>query len=265
VPAFTHDGLRLWYSERGDPDGPPLVLLHGLFFSRRMYERLAQRLPGHRTLMLDLRGHGKSSRPRTPAAYRWDELAGDVLALLDHLGIERAVIGGLSLGANVALVLAVSHPERTTGLIIEMPVLDHSRRTAYRAFRPLRYVLSASRAGLAPLTHQVRHLPVPGRWPEVAAARDLLGVQPEAGAALLEGLLTDVDPPHDAATLGGITVPTLVIGHHLDGLHALDDARHVADSVPGAELVSVVTIADLRLRARRYAQIVDRFLERNQL
>ena len=99
----------------------------------------------------------------------------------------------------------------------------------------------------------------------MAAVRDLLGVQPEAGAALLEGLLTDIDPPHDEATLGGITVPTLVIGHHLDGLHALDDARHVADSIPDAELVSVVTIADLRLRAQRYAQIIDRFLERNQL
>lgn len=265
MPGFTHDDLRLWYSERGDPDGPPIVLLHGLFFSRRMYERLAERLPGHRVLMLDLRGHGKSSRPRTPEAYRWTKLAGDVRALLDHLGIEQAVVGGLSLGANVSIVFAVEHPERLSGLIIEMPVLDHSRRTAHRAFGPLSFALAHARTGLAPLTHNVRKLPIPGRWPELATARDLLGVQPEAGAALLQGLLTDIDPPHDREALAAIAVPTLVIGHHFDGLHALDDAKHVAESIPGAQLVSVLTIVDLRLRAARYAQIVGRFLERSHL
>lgn len=265
MPGFAVDGHRLWYSERGDPAGPPVVLVHGLFFSRRMYERLAARLPDHRVLLLDLRGHGKSTRPRHPEDYRWNGLADDVLALLDHLGIGNAVIGGLSLGANVSLVFALRHPERVRGLIVEMPVLDNSRAAAYFVFKPLRFALWSGRHALAPATRALRRLPIPGTWPEAATARDLFGLHPVAGAALLDGLLTDDDPPHDPATLGTITVPMLVIGHHLDGLHAMDDAVHVARNVPGARLVRVATIADLRLRAGRYAGIVGDFLTEHDL
>jgi pimeloyl-ACP methyl ester carboxylesterase len=260
VPELTNGEVTLWYAERGDPDGPPVVLLHGLFFSRRLFERLALRLPGYRLLLLDLRGHGRSSRPVDAAAYAWPEMASDVTALLDHLDIEQAVVGGLSLGANVTLALAADDPERLAGTVIEMPVLEAGRPQAERMFRPLATALDAAGAVLRPASRAVGPLRR-ARLPEVAAAADLLSLEPNAGAAMLRTLLSDrravlegVDALADAA------VPTLVIAHRLDAMHPVADARYVSDRVPGAELVVVSSIAELRVRAARYADLVGRFL-----
>lgn len=262
MPELTNGDVRLWYAERGDPAGPPVVLLHGLFFSRRLFERLALRLPRYRLLLLDLRGHGRSSRPPDEAAYTWPKLASDVVALLDRLEIERAVVGGLSLGANVTLALARDHVERLSGAIIEMPVLEGGRPPAERTFRPVAAALDLGGAALRPLSRAAAPLRR-SRVPEVAGLADFLAIEPLAGAAMLRTLLADRAPVLDGVdALGGASVPTLVIAHRLDSLHPVDDARYVVDRVPGADLVVVSSIAELRLRANRYADLVGRFLAR---
>src|SRR5258708_23151764 len=116
--AFGRTRIDLHYSERGDHAGRPIVLTHGLLWSSRMMEGLASRLPDQRVLLLDLHGHGKSSRPTDPSAYTWASLAGDVIALLNHLEVDEAVVGGLSLGANVTLAVAHRHPERVTAMLV---------------------------------------------------------------------------------------------------------------------------------------------------
>jgi pimeloyl-ACP methyl ester carboxylesterase len=261
VPELTNGDVTLWYAERGDPDGRPVVLLHGLFFSRRLFERLALRIPGHRLLLLDLRGHGRSERPADPEAYRWRRMASDVTALLDHLGIERAVVGGLSLGANVTLAFAADNVERLDGAVIEMPVLEGGRPQAQRAFGTLASALEVAGAGLRPIARTIAPMRR-SRLPEVAALADLLSLEPVAGAAMLRTLISEEEPLLSGVdALGEHEVPTLVIAHRLDAMHPVDDARYVIDRVPGARLEIVSTIVELRLRARRYADIVGRFLE----
>ena len=94
-------------------DGPRVtVLLHGLLLSQRMHEPLARALAerGNRVVTLDLLGHGSSDRPPEMWRYGMGFFAQDVVALLDHLGVDEAVVGGTSLGANTTLEVAALAP-----------------------------------------------------------------------------------------------------------------------------------------------------------
>jgi pimeloyl-ACP methyl ester carboxylesterase len=153
--------LRLWWTEYGDPAGRPVVLLHGLLFASANQQRVAQALPRHRVLLLDLHGHGRSSQPDDRSRYTWAELVADVVGLLDHLRVERAVVGGLSLGANVALAAALTEPERVDGLVLEMPVLARGTRFARPAFATLAQGYSALGPLLSPVTYAIRRSGAP--------------------------------------------------------------------------------------------------------
>src|SRR3954467_13652937 len=125
MPTFRHDGQRLAYTSFGS--GPrPTTPLHGLLLSQKMHRPLAEELArrGHHVVTLDLLGHGRSDRPRDMQRYGMGHFADQVVALLDHLDLEDAVIAGTSLGANVTLETAVRAPDRVRGMVVEMPVLD---------------------------------------------------------------------------------------------------------------------------------------------
>src|SRR5215210_4115219 len=135
---FEYEGHRMVFDEYGAGERA-VVLLPGLLFSRRMHRPLAETLAdrGHRVLSLDLLGHGDSDRPPEMFNYSMTIFARQAVALLDHLGIERAVVGGTSLGANVTLEFASAAPNRAQGLLIEMPVLDNALLGCAIAFTPL--------------------------------------------------------------------------------------------------------------------------------
>ena len=125
--SFKHDGHRLVYDEYGNGERP-IVLMPGLLFNRKMHQPLAEELAerGHRVLCLDLLGHGDSDRPVEMWEYSMATFGAQTLGLLDHLGIEQAVLGGTSLGGNSALEAAAHDQSRVKGLLIEMPVLDNA-------------------------------------------------------------------------------------------------------------------------------------------
>src|SRR5436190_23766678 len=127
IGQFFVDGDRLEFTEYGAGERW-VVLLHGQLMPRRMQQPLARALAaeGLHVVTLDLLGHGRSDRPADPLVYSMTSFAEQVLALLDHLGVEKAVVGRLSLGANVSLLLAANRPDRVQGLIVEMPVLDNA-------------------------------------------------------------------------------------------------------------------------------------------
>jgi pimeloyl-ACP methyl ester carboxylesterase len=107
-------------------DGLPVVLLHGLTATRRyvvMGSRSLER-SGHRVIAYDARGHGESSPATSSAAYTYGDLTGDLEAVLDDLGIGRAVVAGASMGAHTALALALRSPERVGGLVVITPAYD---------------------------------------------------------------------------------------------------------------------------------------------
>ncbi len=242
---FEHDGLRLHYLDHGE--GRPIVLVHGLLWSSRMFVRLRRELSDHRVILLNVRGHGESDRPTDPTAYSWEKFAGDVIALLDHLGIERAIVGGLSLGANIGLEVGMTAPERCAGLLIEMPVLHRARELSRVMFTALASVLELSSGPFKRLSPVLARIPVPASVPELAALRDVLSLDAAAGAALLRGLIAeDRLPDHDPSRLDTLTMPTLVVGHHGDMLHAIDDSRELAQRLPRARLVEASSILEFR-------------------
>src|SRR5512133_3958892 len=117
MPTFEHDGHRLAYTVYGA--GPrTCVLLHGLLLSQKMHRPLAKALArrGNRVVTLDLLGHGKSDRPHDMTRYGMTFFGEQVIGLLDHLGVDEAVLAGTSLGANTTLEAAVLAPERVRGM-----------------------------------------------------------------------------------------------------------------------------------------------------
>ena len=173
------------------------MLLHGLLLSQRMHEPLAQALAarGNRVITLDLLGHGQSERPRDMQCYSMSFFGEQVIALLDHLEIEEAVVLGTSLGANAALEAASLAPERLRGMVIEMPVLDGALLACALAFTPLMVALSFG---------EPRHARGPGaargacpRLPWAADILvDLVRQDPAPGAAVLQGLFFGRIAPH---------------------------------------------------------------------
>ena len=108
---FETGGVQLYYEVHGH--GPRvLVFMHGILMDSNMNRRLAVDLaePGYRVVLLDLPGHGLSEKPKRASFHRMDTYAEHVVALLDHLGMERAVVGGVSLGGNVSLLVAARPP-----------------------------------------------------------------------------------------------------------------------------------------------------------
>ena len=116
----------------------------GLLLSQKMQTPLATDLAAHgnRVVTFDFLGHGASDRPQEMWRYSIAEFARQARALLDHLELEQAVVGGTSLGANATLELAAIAPERLRGMLIEMPVLDNAIPACAAAFTPLLFALT---------------------------------------------------------------------------------------------------------------------------
>ena len=110
------NGVRLAYVEMGNPDGSPVLLLHGYTDTSRSWTLVAPWLLEHRLLIPDQRGHGASSVPE--CCFTASDFAHDARLFLDARGVERAAVAGHSLGSMVAMVLAAEHPERVSRLVL---------------------------------------------------------------------------------------------------------------------------------------------------
>src|SRR6476661_11261519 len=166
MPTFDYEGHQLAYTEYGE--GPrAVVLVHGLLLSQRMQAPLARALAerGNRVITLDVLGHGRSERPRDMGRYSMTFFGEQVVGLLDHLGLDQAVVAGTSLGANVTLEVCAVAPERVRGMVIEMPVLDHALLGCALAFTPMMVALTLG----APVMRGIGALArmVPDRGPEL--------------------------------------------------------------------------------------------------
>jgi len=136
--SFICEGHRLVFDEYGAGQ-KTVILMPGLLFSRKMHGPLASELArhGYRVLCLDLLGHGESDRPPEMWNYSMTIFGSQVLALMDHMEIEKAVLGGTSLGANTTLEAVAHDQDRVQGMLIEMPVLDNALLGCAMAFTPL--------------------------------------------------------------------------------------------------------------------------------
>jgi pimeloyl-ACP methyl ester carboxylesterase len=246
---YRHGDQRIAYVEWGDGE-QVLVLVHGLLMNRHMYDQLAPAMVarGLRVITVDLLGHGESDQPYDMRAYSMSSFADQLAGLIEHLELERPVVGGTSLGANVALEMAARHPRAARGLFIEMPVLDNALVAAGLIFLPILIALRLGKPmfrGVAALTNRV---------PRSNFLLDILldwtRRPPEASEAVLQGILFGrTAPPREERELIGI--PALVIGHPDDPLHPFSDSDMLVSEMPSARLVPAESIFEWRISPGR--------------
>ncbi|HEY2552498.1 MAG TPA: alpha/beta fold hydrolase [Streptosporangiaceae bacterium] len=225
MPLLERPGTFVSYRTAGA--GPALLLTHGFSASAQMF---AGDLPAlsrrHQVVTWDIRGHGASGDPADPACYSAQASLDDMTAILDELSIERAVIGGHSLGGYLSLAFALAHPDRVSGLLLigTGPGFRSDAPRAQWNDSAARQAARLERDGLAAL----------GGGPEVRAA----GHRTAAGLArAARGILSQ----HDSRVidgLSGITVPALIIVG-ADDTRFLAPAEYMAGKMPAARLVVI--------------------------
>jgi pimeloyl-ACP methyl ester carboxylesterase len=256
---FRYDGYRISYDEYGSGDRP-LVLIHGLLMNRRMFERLGPEMAsrGNRVICVDLLGHGRSDRPADSQRYSMTLFARQVEALLDHLEVEQAVVGGTSLGANVTLEAAVLSPSRVRAMFVEMPVLDNALAAVAGIFAPIYLGLRLARPLFWGASRVASRIPRTNYLLDIGL--DWIRQEPGPSIAVLEGLLLGDTAPHSDHRRK-ITHPALIIGHPADPLHPFSDSDMLAGELPNAKLVEANSILEWRLSPSRLNDELAFFLE----
>jgi pimeloyl-ACP methyl ester carboxylesterase len=251
VGQFFVDRHRLEYTEYGT-GSRWVVLIHGQLMVRQMHRPLARALAaeGLHVVTVDLLGHGRSDRPDDAQLYSMGAFAEQVVALLDHLGAETAVVGGTSLGANVSLEVAVAAPDRVQGLLIEMPVLDNAVEAGLIAFGPMLFAARFLPFTVS-LTRAVSRAVPRGMVPFWAGiVLDTMNQRPRPMAAAIHGIFFGRIAP-GSRLRRAITAPMLVVGHPRDPVHPAADAAMLADEVEGARFVRARSILEWRVAPER--------------
>lgn len=247
--SFVHAGRRIAYRVVGH--GSQVVLLtHGLLMDTLMFSNLAPVLAaqGHRVVLADMLGHGESDQPHQMSVYSMPQFGKDVIALLDHLNVEQAVVGGTSLGANVTLEAAVAAPDRVRAMVIEMPVLEHGITAAAAAFVPLAFLLRINQRGMRGVAGLARR--IPRSWLYLDILIDFIRRDPAASLAVLDGITFGrIAPPKEERCT--LRQPALIIGHGADPIHPFTDADMLTSELPNARLVEARSILEWRLAPKR--------------
>jgi pimeloyl-ACP methyl ester carboxylesterase len=247
--SFHFNGQRIAFADYGEGERT-IILAHGLLMNRHMYDQLAPTLAerGFRVITVDLLGHGASDKPSDMRAYNMPAFGDQLAALIDHLELDRPIVGGTSLGANAALELATRHPRAARGLFIEMPVLDNALVAAGLLFLPILLTLRVAKPvlrGFAAVTNRI-----PRSRFLVDLMLDWTRRPPESSEAVLEGILFGrTAPPREERQLIGL--PALVIGHQGDPLHPFTDSDMLVEEMPRARLVNAESIFEWRIRPDR--------------
>ncbi|MBN2574289.1 MAG: alpha/beta fold hydrolase [Deltaproteobacteria bacterium] len=224
---------RLAYESYGS--GRPLVLVHAFPFDGRMWRRTAEGLGGRcRVLVPDLRGFGGSDLGGSEPSIV--DMADDVAALLDHLGIERAVVGGLSMGGYVALAFAARHRARLERLILADTRAAGDTDKA-RAGRADALALVEKEGGAALVERQLAVL-LSGTAGE-SLRQEVRDLGRQSALGVCAALRALRDRPDRQAELGAIVCPTLVISGGEDRLSPPEEMAALARALPNAHLVAI--------------------------
>jgi pimeloyl-ACP methyl ester carboxylesterase len=241
MPEFSRDGLVFHYQESGT--GLPFVFQHGLGGDVNQPLGLLDLLPGFRLIAFDFRGHGLTRPLGDPEKIGIASFADDLAALLDHLGLPRAIVGGISLGAAVALNFGLRHPDRALGLVLSRPAwLDkpfpENTHTYPRIARLIRD--HGALEGCKRFQTSAEYQVVLEQSPD--AAKSLVGQfeSPRAEDAVvrLERIPNDA-PCRHRDEWAAIRVPTLVLGNCQDPIHPFEYAKALAQAIPQAQFAEL--------------------------
>jgi len=236
------NGIKIWYAAFGN--GEPVILLHGGLANSNYWGTIVPELSGqYRIIVMDSRGHGRSSRNQEPFGY--ELMASDVLGLMDVLGIPKAAIVGWSDGAIIGLQIAIKHPERLSRLfafaansdpsgvkdVDQSPVFKEFTARAEEEYRKLSPTSDQFKTFLEQITNM---------WA--------------------------TQPHFTAEQLAGIKVPTWIVDADHDEAIVRDNTLFMADKIPGAALLIQPAVSHFSLLQdpQQFSGDVLRFLERTK-
>jgi pimeloyl-ACP methyl ester carboxylesterase len=240
--------------------------MHGILMDSEMNRGLARRFvsQGYQVVLLDLLGHGNSDKPTDPREHRTDFYAQQGFACLDHLGIDKALIGGVSLGANTSLQMATMAPQRCLGLFLEMPVMEWSSAFAGMIFLPLLTVVNNFKSSYRAFARFLRWLPNPGNE-VLASLKSGFSADPSVITAILHGTIVGPVVPASEERRK-LTMPAVVIGHEWDRIHQMRDAVSLARELPDARFLKAKTPGvDLRNPHTSLWPDISQFLQQVRL
>jgi 3-oxoadipate enol-lactonase len=234
------NGIQTHHEVTGKPGAPTVILSHGLAADLSMWEPQLDILSrSFSVLTYDIRGHGGSSA--TPGDYTLALLAQDVLALMDHLGIEQAHYVGLSLGGMIGQYMGAWHGDRLSSLTL-CATTSEAPKTSWET-----RIREAREIGVAPLVEATVD-----RWITPEFKREQPELMEKMRAMVLGtsldgyvGCAAAIRDMELAAVLGRIAVPTLVIAGEADTSTPLPILERIAHSIPGAELITVANAAHM--------------------
>lgn len=241
MPAFRHDGIDFFYQETGS--GRPFVFQHGLGGDVTQPFGLFRPPPGIRLLAFDARAHGRTTPLGPPERLCFETFGDDLRAFLDHLGVDRAIIGGISMGAALALHFTLRRPERVVALVLSRPAwLETPHAWNVRMFSQIAGLIRKHGAvqGLAEFRQTPAYLEALEKWPDVATSftNQFLASRAEETALKLERIIHD-SPHPDRAAWSRLHLPTLVLGNRQDPVHPFEFATTLAQAIPGARFVEI--------------------------
>lgn len=238
---FVHDGITFHFRERGD--GTPFVFQHGLGGDTNQIFDLFAPPPSIRLITLDCRAHGGTQPLGDETLLGFDTFADDVVALLDHLGAEQAIVGGISMGAGVALNLALRHRQRVKALVLSRPAwLDRTLPPNLLVYPAIAFLIRTygTQGGRRHFAESAVLAQTQQESPDAAAS--LLSQFDQALAAervaRLERMPID-RPCADLAACRQLELPVLALANRYDPIHPFDYAQQLAQHFSDARLVEV--------------------------
>jgi len=220
------NGIEIDYEVSGH--GPTLLLSHGYGSTRHMWDDQHRAFADRwRVVSWDMRGHGQTESPADPKQYSAALTVADMRALLQHVGAERAVIGGLSLGGYVSLAFALAHPELTQALVIcdSGPGYRNAEARDQWNARAHERAANLEARGLDALARRSRETQQAVHRSAQGLAHAARGMLAQEGSRVIDGL-------------AGIRVPTLVIVGDQDQPFVAP-SEYMAKKIPGARLAVI--------------------------
>jgi len=264
MPSINLNGELFHYASVGE--GLPFVFQHGMGADVAQPLSSGGNLAGWRMIAMDCRGHGQTEANLDPMRISFAQFAEDMAVLLDSLNIERVVVGGISMGAGVALAFALAHPERVNGLILVRPAwLDRPFPPNLRWFPLAAGLLQEYPADEA--AHRFKQLP---EFSELEAgskpaADSLLGQfrRPHARErAVILARMPASAPVTSLTQCRQLQIPTLVVVNARDPVHPEILGEQLAAAIPGAALSRITSKAESEtLHQADLARTLQDFLE----
>lgn len=229
---FEHDGAKIFYQKTGT--GSPMLLVHGYPLSGALFGRVVGPLSqSHTVITPDLRGYGLSHAPAVTTTV--EPYADDMLALMDHLGIKKAVIGGMSMGGPVVFAMYKKAPERFDGMVLIDTSFKHASPAEAGLWRGAADMVEANMEDNLTMLLLPQMLTGKTRQDQKDQVDYLKAIiKPASKTALVSGAKALAERPD--ADLASIKVPTLVVVGQDDPLYGFELATMMQEKIGGAKL-----------------------------